>query len=607
MSGEIPGGTPPPTSFRDINCGVLLYNLLTADLIETSRRLHGFGYNVVPTRAKRPLVNSWKKWQDSRQSIGELESLSWDCADSIAVITGAPEKRLFCIDIDGDETPLEVKEIWIKGLAEIFGLRSQKTPRGFHYFGLLDGEMNSTNISGLLELKARGSFVVVHGPGYEEIDLDPGHLHVIPADKLNRAIEILRRLWRLNLPLDLLCELRARGERSEADMKLFIKLLREGWNYDDIYMAWTLLSDRFITEVRERKHRDPHDYFNLTLEKAKRWLEEHCSGVSEGDGREGDVIDLDSRPLLQVVQNAEPVMWRIEGLIPVKGLGILAGRPGATKSIQALLLAHALASGHKAWDALEVKEKTRVLLIDGENHESIFRQRVEAFKLNPLEDIELSRPNNFRLDLDGHLEKLKEKIVSGGFGVVVIDPLRCFIGEADENDNAVMAKIVYNLKRLAEETNAFILLIHHTRKASELISDPLDELRGSSAITAAADLVFLLKGDGSRKILRTVKNRLGPPMAMELSFEEDGDKLAVKGRQIRLEDALNELEKCAEAVMKYLESVGRARRKEIIEAVPYSRRTIDRVLAKLVRDGAVTKEGHGTYSMVGSSLDDLAE
>ncbi|MEM2189719.1 MAG: bifunctional DNA primase/polymerase, partial [Nitrososphaerota archaeon] len=259
MSGEIPGGTPPPTSFRDINCGVLLYNLLTADLIETSRRLHGFGYNVVPTRAKRPLVNSWKKWQDSRQSIGELESLSWDCADSIAVITGAPEKRLFCVDVDGDETPLEVKEIWIKGLAEIFGLRSQKTPRGFHYFGLLDGEMNSTNISGL-----------------------PGHLHVIPADKLNRAIEILRRLWRLNLPLDLLCELRTRGERSEADMKLFIKLLREGWNDDDIYMAWTLLSDRFITEVRERKHRDPHDYFNLTLEKAKKWLEEHSSGVSEG-------------------------------------------------------------------------------------------------------------------------------------------------------------------------------------------------------------------------------------------------------------------------------------------------------------------------------------
>lgn len=80
--------------------------------------------------------------------------------------------------------------------------------------------------------------------------------------------------------------------------------------------------------------------------------------------------------------------------------------------------------------------------------------------------------------------------------MVIIDPLRCFI-DADENDNAVMVKIIYGLKRVAEETNSFILTIHHTRKVSELISDPLDELRGSSAITAAADIVFLLKGDGS--------------------------------------------------------------------------------------------------------------
>lgn len=57
-------------------------------------------------------------------------------------------------------------------------------------------------------------------------------------------------------------------------------------------------------------------------------------------------------------------------------------------------------------------------------------------------------------------------------------------------------------------------------------------------------------------------------MVMELSFEEGGDRLAVRGRQIRLEDALNEMEKCAEAVLKFLESVGSAKRCEIIEAAP---------------------------------------
>lgn len=597
MSGEAPGGAPPLTAFRGLEYSPGVYKRSedpSTGLREVALRLHGWGYNVLPVRDKKPLVERWKLWQDTRQGVGDLEELPWDSASGVAVVMGGPEINLVCVDVDDDpETPLEIKRLWVKGLAEVFGLRCQRTRRGLHYYAIVDEALSSTEITGLLEVKARGCYVVVAGPGYESVDLDPNGLSKISSDKFVRALEVLRRLWALRLPRELIEELRREGQRSEADMRLFLRLLREGWGEEDIYTAWVLLSDRFFAEVRERKHQHPRDYFELTIEKARKWISEH--------GLQDDIFT--SRPLMRVVESAEPVRWRIQGLIPESGLGVLAGRPGVTKSIQALLLAHALSSGHRAWDALDVAWRSRVLIIDGENPESVFRDRVAMFKLNPLNDIELSKPRNLDLNNERHLQLLKEKIVQGGFGVVVIDPFRAFLG-VDENDNAAISKILYGLKEIAEETKSFILLIHHTRKQGEVVGDPQDEIRGSSAIVAAADLVLLLKGEGSVKVLRTVKNRLGPPIALEISIEEaEGGGVTAKARQIRLEDAFSETEKCVRAILKYMESAGRAERKNIVMSVPYSRRTIDRVLAKLVADGFLVKEGRGVYAYPSSTLD----
>ena len=563
-------------------------------------KLHGLGYNVIPIhirgKEKKPLVKEWKKWQNIRQSLEDVKNLDWGSANAVAVMTGGPEIKLFCIDVDHSKrgASAEVKELWIKGFVEIFGLKRQKTPHGWHFYGILDNEFRSMTIPGLLEVKAKNSLVVVRGPGYEDIDLTPESLPKISAEKLNKAIETLRRLWRLKLPLDLIRELRTEGERSEADMKLFHRLLREGWDDNDIYTAWTLLSDRFITEVKERKHSDPRNYFDLSFKKAR-----ECY---TSDSWEASL--LESRPLIQVIENAEPIRWRVDCLIPESGFGILAGRPGATKSINALLMAHALSSGHKLWNAFDVNEPCKVLIIDSENSESVFKDRVEMFKLNPLNNIEVSRPRNFRLDHEEHLKKFKEKIEKEGYGLVIIDPVGSFLGNADENDNAAMGRIGYELKRIADETNSFILGIHHSRKESPYISNPLDQVRGASALVASADIVMLLMNNGRSKYLRVVKNRLGPPKALEITFEEDGDGVKVTAKEIEIENVLTAAERCAEHILERVKAAGRMKRQDILAMTPFSRSMIDRVLKKLVEDGQLIKEGQGIYVYPSSTLDD---
>ncbi|MEM2281867.1 MAG: hypothetical protein QXZ68_07815, partial [Candidatus Bathyarchaeia archaeon] len=56
------------------------------------------GFNIVPFRyihedsevKKRPLVDSWQRWQTQRQTLPEFEGLNWDDADAFGVVANYP-------------------------------------------------------------------------------------------------------------------------------------------------------------------------------------------------------------------------------------------------------------------------------------------------------------------------------------------------------------------------------------------------------------------------------------------------------------------------------------------------------------------------------------
>ena len=586
---------------------------IQVEVAEIAKKLHQLGYNVIPFKIhgeedrKHPLgLREWRQWQDRRQTLEEFNGLNWNLADGVGVVCCGPEIKLFCIDVDNDkeEASAEERELWLRGLIKIFGLKRQKTPHGFHYYGLLDSDLRSTEIPNLFELKGRGSLTIVCGQGYEEVDLDPERLPRVSAEKLSRAIEILRRLWKLwksKITSDLLRELRTEGQRSEADMKLFHLLLREGWSDDDIYTAWCLLSDRYFTEVLERKHRDPKEYFTLTLEKVKK---------SAPKPRDYDVL-LEVKSLASIVETAEDPRWFINGIIPRRGLMILGGKAGSWKSTFTLFLAHKISCGGEVFDGLRVEERTRILWLDGENGEQFFKHRANLLGLNSLDGIGVITPARLRLDSEDHVEKLRELISRGSYGLVIVDPLSAFLGDVDENDAVEMANIMYRVRQIAYETNCLILVIDHARKLTKYSFDLLDQLRGSSSKVNAADVVALMLGDKDTRTLRFIKNRFGPPTAFQLRFEENGNGIKITGRQVDISLALSTMESCREAIEVFLRDVGgEAERAEIVSALEemgFREGTVDKVLKKMVESGILVRPRKGLYRLPQRSLDQIEE
>lgn len=118
--------------------------------------------------------------------------------------------------------------------------------------------------------------------------------------------------------------------------------------------------------------------------------------------------------------------------------------------------------------------------------------------------------------------------------MVVIDTLNLSVGDGDENSSRDMSQVVGNLQRLARQTRAHVMIIHHTSAA-----DPLKP-RGSTALPSNVDTVLVLGpvkdcGERTLAVLTQGKQRSvqkGAPVhfeieALEVGFDEDGDLITV--------------------------------------------------------------------------------
>jgi hypothetical protein len=107
-------------------------------------------------------------------------------------------------------------------------------------------------------------------------------------------------------------------------------------------------------------------------------------------------------------------------------------------------------------------------------------------------------------------------------GVIVFDPL-VSIHQADENNNVEMDAVCDVLKKVASETGAAIMVVHHTRKPPQASSDSFagsaDAGRGASAVVNAARVALTAFG----------------------MSEKDAGKYGIpakeRGRYVRLDDA----------------------------------------------------------------------
>ncbi len=236
-----------------------------------------------------------------------------------------------------------------------------------------------------------------------------------------------------------------------------------------------------------------------------------------------------------VVREEFQLRWLWPGWLARGALTLLASSPGEGKSAVALEVIRCVTGQSKTWPdggfcglsglcgapatpATQAAQET-VILVETEAAEAIWRSRVAAWGIDTSRLRVFESKNGemgmapLQLEREEDLLALDCAVTKTHPALVVIDSLSGAHG-GDEN-TAAMRSLMLKLARIARDSQAAILAVHHFRKArgAESNSAALDRLRGSSSIGQVARCVWAIDrpdpGDPRRRLVQ-VKNNLAP-------------------------------------------------------------------------------------------------
>jgi hypothetical protein len=239
--------------------------------------------------------------------------------------------------------------------------------------------------------------------------------------------------------------------------------------------------------------------------------------------------------------------WAIPDLIP-EGLTIIGGRPKVGKSWLALQAAISVGTGGVFFN--KPIERGNVLYVALEDSPRRLQDRIR--KLCIPRDALITFERTWKpLHRDG-LTDLIIELEATSYRLVVFDTLtRAFPG-LDQNEQHIIAKIMSDIQALAINRNTAIVFNDHTRKPSNFINDPIDDIMNSTVKTAAADCIlalykvqgkFNLKGRG-RDIEEIDYVLHWDPFTWCWQNEGSAGELAMTEQQTKVLEALQLLGKC---------------------------------------------------------------
>lgn len=232
-----------------------------------------------------------------------------------------------------------------------------------------------------------------------------------------------------------------------------------------------------------------------------------------------DVAAMRSEP-------APPVPWVVEPLLARGAVTLLVGVHGVGKSLLALAALAAVGRGDTRFAGLDVGGGGGGgLLLDAENGEQVLHARTQLVDLPVSVQIGLPPPDfNLRRP-----DELADAIGEHAPALVVLDSLSSLAPGFKENEVDQGVLTLEPIRRLARETNAAVLLLHHTPKRG-------DSARGSTAIPAGVDVAVFYgrprgSADPARRILDWSHDRGGK---MRLGAEPDPQHVRVEVQAGRL-------------------------------------------------------------------------
>ncbi len=313
-----------------------------------------------------------------------------------------------------------------------------------------------------------------------------------------------------------------------------------------------------------------------------------------------------------------PYPWLIKGIHLAPGrITLLNGDADVGKTVIAMSIALAVASGEPLWGVYEVDRPGKVLHLNGEIGVYIGRERyqrqarVMGISWEQLEGkLELSNYPGTRLDDENFEAELRE--LCAGVTLVIIDSLRAFSGALDEKAKEIGIALLM-LARVSEATGATIIVLHHNRKPSkDDVGGAKAAISGSTAILGGSECAYVMfKEKGGPITVKHERSPLGRPLddfGLKIEdVEKDGDYrwglrvVHMEGEQMtRLEAAAKkakeaaEDEKAAEAILATLSryaGVFRGSKEAFRSACGIGKIPFLRALANLNTEGKVRQDG----------------
>lgn len=276
-----------------------------------------------------------------------------------------------------------------------------------------------------------------------------------------------------------------------------------------------------------------------------------------------------------------PIEWIVEQLISEGSVNLFYGDPGTKKTYSMLSLAVCVALG-KSWLGYVTKPR-QVLIIDEESGDRRFALRLGATIRGELGDestpIQFVCLAGFRLDNKIDVIELQELIEKTGAGMVIIDAL-ADVMEGDENSKQDTQPVFTALRRIAETTNAAIIVIHHSNKKGGY--------RGSSAIKGALDLMVKIESEEGSHLISFTSEKTRDIEAVRFAGEATWTEDQFFLIEFELSDKPKKRNKSKKYVIRYLSEHGVSPLQTIMDASDScSSNAARQAVYSLVEDGEV--------------------
>lgn len=286
-----------------------------------------------------------------------------------------------------------------------------------------------------------------------------------------------------------------------------------------------------------------------------------------------------------------PLKWAIDGFLPA-GLTILAGSPKVGKSILALHIALAVATGGCALGKIFVQQGD-VLYLALEDNKRRIQERINGSDLDADTDIS-------RLDIaysvprqnEGGLAYIEFWLINHPEArLVIIDTLQMFRTQLSGKGHMYSEDydVISEIKKLADKYDVPFLIIHHLKKAKEN-EDWINEFSGSQGIAGAADTLFSLKRSRTQAV--GILHRTGRDVEeKDFAMTLDGFGWVLQGEAEEFT-----MPEWKRQILDFLKEHDTVTPAELATAYNLTPKTAQNNLRKLLQEGRIEKIGYGTYS-----------